>query len=39
MLPRQMGHKKIDPRMSTFFGSKVFENITADNNTDLTATL
>ena len=34
---RQMGRKKIDPRISTIFLEiKVFENIT-DNNTDLTA--
>ena len=33
-----MGRKKIDPRISTFFKNKVFENIT-DNNTDLTAVL
>ena len=36
--PRQMGRKKIDPRKSTIFWNKVFQNIT-DNNTDLTAAL
>ena len=33
-----MGRKKIDPRITTIFGNKVFENIT-DNNTDLRAAL
>ena len=40
MLPRQMGRKKMDPRISTifFFWNKEFENNT-DNNTDLSAAL
>ena len=37
-LSRQMGRKKMEPRINAIFWNKVFENIT-DNNIDLTAAL